>query len=510
LTRLALPLIDYTTLEEVAAVRMVSVDLGANSGRVAVGRFDGRRLRLDELKRFPNVPVQVHDRLYWDALRLYDGILEGLRAAAYDGERIASVAVDGWGVDFALLDQAGHLLGNPVHYRDPRTEKAFVEVGACVAPRELFQATGVQLLPINTVYQLWAMRAAGDPALEAASTMLMMPDLFHYWLSGAAAQEWTEATTTQCYDLGGRDWAWDVLDRLGLPKQLFGGVVPSGTVLGPVRPGVVEATGLAGAVVIAAASHDTASAIAAVPFEAPGSLYLSSGTWSVLGTQVPSPVVDDHSYAANLTNEGGPFGSYQLMSNLTGLWLLQECQRAWSRSGQSWELQDLLALAEAAPPLRRLVDPNASAFVAPGDMPRRIAAACRSTGQDVPEDPGDVVRCILESLALLYRGTAEVLAAVSGMAPPALHIVGGGSLNALLCQWTADATGLPVWAGPAEASEVGNLLVQAIALGELASADEARSVVRESFPLALYEPAPNQAWDDAYERFKQLKLGTAS
>ena len=492
-------------------MRMVSVDLGASSGRVATGRFDGRRLRLDEVKRFPNVPVQVHDRLHWDALRLYDAILEGLGAAAAasdDGGRIASVAVDGWGVDFALLDPAGHLLGNPVHYRDGRTEKAFSAVCQRVPPRELFQATGVQLLPINTLYQLWAMRAAGDPVLEAASTLLMMPDLFHYWLSGTAAREWTEATTTQCYDLAGGHWAWDLLDGLGLPKELFGEVVQSGTVLGPLRAGVAEATGLAATLVIAVASHDTASAIAAVPFEAPGALYLSSGTWSVLGTEVPSPVVNDHSYAANLTNEGGPLGSYQLMSNLTGLWLLQECQRAWSRSGQDRDLGDLLALAAAAPPLRCLVNPNAAGFVAPGDMPARIVAACRSSGQDAPEGPGEVVRCILESLALSYRQTAEVLAAVSGTAPPALHIVGGGSHNALLCQWAADATGLPVWAGPAEASQVGNLVVQAMALGELASADEARAVVRESFPPALYEPAPSQAWDDAYERFKQLKSGT--
>jgi len=491
-------------------VRMVSVDLGANSGRVALGHFDGKRLSLTELKRFPNIPVQVHGRLHWDALRLYDGILEGLRLAARDdGGPIASVAVDGWGVDFALLDKAGRLLGNPVHYRDRRTDKAFQEVCAQVPPRELFQATGNQLLPINTVHQLWAMRAARDPALEMASTLLMMPDLFHFWLSGVAAQEWTEATTSQCYDLARGDWAWGVLDRLGLPKQLFGDVVPSGTVLGVVRPEVADATGMSGASVIAGASHDTASAIAAVPFTAPGAFYVSSGTWSVMGTEVAAPVVDEHCFAANLTNEGGPHGSYQLMSNLTGLWLLQECERAWSLSGHSLALPELLALVEAAAPMRSLVDPNAAAFVAPGDMPARLAASCRTSGQDVPNTPGELVRCILESLALAYRQTAELIARVSGRSPEAVHIVGGGSLNALLCQWTADATGLPVWAGPSEASELGSLLVQAMALGELASADDARAVVRESFPPVLYEPGGRQRWDDASERFKKLSAAGA-
>ncbi|HTV12439.1 MAG TPA: rhamnulokinase family protein [Acidimicrobiales bacterium] len=484
---------------------MISVDLGANSGRVAVGRFDGKRVTVTEVKRFPNVPVQVNGRLYWDALRLYDGILEGLRAAARDGQGpVASVAVDGWGVDFALLDRAGHLLGNPVHYRDRRTEKAFSEVCEKVPPKELFAATGVQLMAINTVHQLWSMRAARDPALDAAAAMVMVPDLVNFWLSGQVAQEWTEASTTQCYDLARGDWAWGVLDRLELPKQLFGQVKPSGTVLGALRPEVVDASGLPGTSVIAGASHDTAAAIAAIPFEAPGAIYVSSGTWSVLGTEVPAPIVDDSAFAANLTNEGGPYGTVQLMSNLTGLWLLQECVRSWSLSGQDFTLPELLALAGAAPPLRSLVDPNAATFAAPGDMPARIAGACHASGQEVPQSAGEVVRCILESLALAYRQTAELVARVSSRPATAVHVVGGGSLNELLCQWTADATGLPVLAGPSEASELGNLLVQAVALGELASADDARSVARASFPPVLYEPRARDRWDEASERFRQL------
>lgn len=486
-------------------MRMVSVDLGANSGRVAVGNFDGRRLSIAEVNRFANVAVMAHDRLYWDALRLYDGILEGLRLASRaDGETLASVAVDAWGVDFALLDKAGHLLGNPVHYRDRRTEQAFDEVRARVAPREIFQATGVQLLPINTLYQLWAMHQAGDTALEKGRSLLMMPDLFNYWLGGVAAQEWTEATTTQCYDITAGKWAWGLLGRLGLPDWAFAEVVRPGTVLGPLRPQVAETVGTGNALVIAVASHDTASAVAAVPFQEPGCFFVSSGTWSALGAEMPEPVVDDRSFAANLTNEGGPGGTALLMSNLTGLWLLQECQRKWSRSGGVHDLSELIALAKAAPAMRSLVDPNAPEFMPPGDMPARIAAACRSSGQHVPDSPGEIVRCILESLAFMYRQAVEVIAGVTGRWPPAVHIVGGGSLNSLLCQWTADATGLPVWAGPSEASEVGNLLVQAMALGELASVDEARALVRSSFPPVLYEPGDRQPWDEGYERFGHL------
>jgi rhamnulokinase len=484
---------------------MVSVDLGAQSGRVALGSFDGRRLEVSEVHRFPNVPVRVHDRLQWDALQLYAGVLDGMRAATrQSGTSVVSVAVDGWGVDFALLDRSGRLLQNPVHYRDRRTESAFREVCAQVPARQLFARTGIQLMPINTIYQLWSMVAGQDPVLDVAKDLLLMPDLFHYWLSGVARRELTEATTTQCYDPVAGDWAWDLLERLGLPSHLFGEIVAPGTILGDLRPEVAEDTGLTGAAVISPASHDTASAIAAVPFREPGSAYVSSGTWSVVGTEVTRPVIDDRSFSANLTNEGGPSGTFQLMSNATGLWLLHECQRTWEQHGHRWEFSELAALAGAAPPLASLVDPNAAAFVAPGDMPGRIADWCRRTGQEVPEGPGEMVRCLLESLTLVYRQTIELLTAVSGVSPPAVHIVGGGSRNELLCQWTADATGLPVWAGPTEASEVGNLLVQAMALGELGSLEDARAVAGESFSPVLYEPCQPGPWDEAYGRFKQL------
>ncbi len=488
-------------------MKLVSVDLGAQSGRVAVGLFDGRRLSVNEVHRFPNVAVTVHERLHWDPLRLYDGALEGLRAAARQGGSFASVAVDGWGVDFALLDRAGRLLQNPVHYRDRRTESAFEEVRQLVPAREIFQRTGNQLLPINTLYQLWAMVAAKEPVLDVAEKLLMLPDLFHYWLSGVPRCELTETSTTQCYDPVAGDWAWDLVARLGLPGHLLGEVVPPGTALGALRADVAEQTGLSGVSVITPASHDTASAIAAVPFQQPGSAYISSGTWSLVGMEVPGPVIDERAYLANLTNEAGAGGTFQLMSNGTGLWLLQECRRTWDLHGQGWQFSELVAMAEAAPALGAVVDPNDPVFLAPGDMPRRIADWCQGRGQSVPDGPGAMVRCVLESLALAYRQTIDLLTSTRGTSPPAVHIVGGGARNELLCQLTADATGLPVWAGPTEASEVGNLLVQAMALGELSSLADARAVVADSFSPVLYQPRQRGQWDDAYDRFRRLGRG---
>jgi len=488
---------------------MVSIDLGAQSGRVAVGRFDGETLAVTDLHRFANVPVRVHDTLHWDALRLYDGMLEGLRAAAREcGGRADSVGVDTWGLDFALLDRAGRLVQNPVHHRDRRTDSAMEQVFERVPARELYERTGIQLMAINSVFQLHAMVRAGDPALDAAETLLMIPDLFHYWLSGLRVCEFTEATTSQCYDPRAGTWATDVLERLGV-ASLFPEVVPPGTVLGPLRPEVVEETRLEGAAVVAPASHDTGSAVAAVPFRRPGSAYISSGTWSLVGVEVAEPVIDERTFAANLTNEGGVEGTFRLLRNVTGLWLLHECRRTWALEGRRYEFGELVELAEQAAPLRSLVDPNEPAFMPPGDMPARIREACARTGQPEPGDEAAVVRCVLESLALKYRQTIELLESVTGVAPPEIHVVGGGALNRRLCQWTADATGLPVLAGPVEAAEIGNLAVQAMALGELASLEEARELVRNSFTPEVYEPRDRGPWDDVYGRFSDLATAPA-
>jgi rhamnulokinase len=488
---------------------MVAVDVGAQSGRVAVGRFDGQRLAVAEVHRFPNVPVRAHDTLHWDVLRVYDGILEGLGAAAAETGEVDSVGIDTWGVDFGLIDRAGRLVQNPIHHRDRRTEGVMERVFARVPARELYERTGIQLMPINTLFQLFAMAAADDPALEVAETLLLIPDLLHYWLSGVAACEFTNATTTQCLDPRAQGWAVDILERLDLPPRVFPDVVPPATVLGALREEVAERTRLRHAVVVAPATHDTGSAVAAVPFRSGNAVYISSGSWSLVGLELGAPLIDDRAFAGNLTNEGGVDGTFRLLRNVNGLWLLDECRKAWAAAGHTWEFSQLVTMAEQAAPLRSLIDPNDSAFLAPGDIPARIRSFCAATEQDVPQEAAAVVRCVLESLALKYRQTIELLASATGAAPPEVHIVGGGALNALLCQWTADATGLPVLAGPAEATEIGNLTVQAIALGELGSLAEAREVVRASFAPTVYEPREGYPWDEAYARLERLALPTS-
>ena len=484
---------------------LAAVDLGAHSGRVAVGRFDGSRLSLEELHRFPNVPVRVRGTLHWDVLRLYADVLDGLRAAARDAT-VDSVGVDSWGVDFGLLDRAGRLVQNPVHYRDSRRAAAVEGVFACVAPRELYERTGIQLLPINTVFELAAMAAESDPVLAAAERLLLIPDLFHYWLCGSTTTELTNATTTQCFDTRAGAWATDVLDRLEIPAKLFPAVVEPGTRLGLVTD---EESSVAGAAAVAAATHDTGSAVAGTPLNGPQSAFLSVGTWSLVGVESEEPVVGDAAYRANLTNEGGVAGTFRVLRNVTGLWLLQECRRTWALAGRDRTFEELVALARSAPALRSLVDPNDPLFAPPSDMPARIVEYCARTGQERPEDEGAIVRCIFESLALKHAESVDLLAEITGRRLDELHVVGGGANNELLCRWTADAAGKPVHAGPAEATLVGNLLVQAMALGDVSSLDDAREIVRSSFEATTYEPSDDGAWADARGRFAALSAARA-
>jgi rhamnulokinase len=483
---------------------MAAVDLGAQSGRVVLGRFDGERISIDEVYRFDNVSVLAAGTLYWDALRLFEQVLDGLTAAARASEQIDSVGVDSWGVDFALVDRAGTLIGNPVHHRDRRTEGVMDRVFPRVPARELYERTGIQLMPINTLFQLVAMAEAGDRALEVAHRLLFMPDLFHFWLGGVASCELTNATTSQCYDPRAQAWATDILARLGLPAEVFRETVSPSSVLGPLREEVAERTRLRRAAVVSPATHDTASAVAATPLRDPSSVYISAGSWSLVGMELTEPLITDETFAANLTNEGGLGGTVRLLRNVDGLWLLHECRNAWRAEGQGWEFPELVRLAEDSPPLLSFVEPNDPRFLAPGDVPHRIRAFCAETGQTIPEDAGAVVRCVLESLALKHRQTIRVLAEATGATPTEVHVVGGGALNALLCQWTADAAELPVLAGPVEATAIGNIAAQAIALGELSSLEEARSVVRASFEPTGYEPSSSPAWREAAERFDRL------
>jgi rhamnulokinase len=483
---------------------MVAVDLGAQSGRVVLGRFDGARFEITEVRRFPNVPVLAAGTLYWDVLRLYEEVLMGLAAAAGEAGEIDSVGVDTWGVDFGVVDSAGRLVGNPVHHRDRRTDGVMERVFARVPARDLYERTGIQLLPINTVFQLFALAESGDRALQLGHRLLLLPDLVHFWLSGAVSCELTNATTTQCLDVRTRAWATELLAELELPAGLFLQIVPPATVLGALREEVVERTRIRRAVVVAPATHDTGSAVAAVPFRDPNAIYISSGTWSLIGLELPAPLITDATFEANLTNEGGVGGTTRLLRNVDGLWLLHECRRAWAAEGRDWGFTELIRLAEEAPPLRSLVDPNDPRFLAPGDLPRSIREFCAETGQPVPDDVGAVVRCVLESLALKYAQTIELITRATGVVPPEVHVVGGGALNTPLCEWTAAATGLSVHAGPAEATAIGNLAVQAMALGEIGSLDEAREAIRASFSPTVYEPSRSERWEEAAARFEEI------
>ena len=459
-----------------------AVDLGAQSGRVAVGRFDGERLETTEVHRFANVPVRLGETLHWDVLGLYREVLDGLRAAAAHGAPIASVGVDSWAIDFGLVDRAGRLLRNPVHYRDARRTRAVDGVLERISARELYDRTGIQLLPINTIFELAAMARESDPVLEAADSVLLIPDLMHSWLCGARTSERTNASTTQCFDPRAREWADDLVERLDVPARLLPEVV-------------------------AVATHDTGSAVAAVPFRRPDSVFVSMGTWSLVGLEVDEPVITDASYAANFTNEGGVDDTVRLLRNVTGLWLLHECRRVWADEGADYGFDELVALANDAPGFGPLVDPNDPAFMEPGDMPARIRAFCASTGQTPPPDAGTTARCILESLALKHAETIETLAAVTGAEPAEIHVVGGGARNELLCRWTASAAGLPVLAGPDEATVLGNLLVQVMAAGEISSLGEGREVVRASVEPLLYEPEERPEWDQARGRFAAIVAG---
>ena len=483
---------------------MLAVDLGAQSGRIVLGRYDGERLTVSEVHRFPNVPVATRGVLQWDILRLFGDVVEGLRAAGIEARSIDSVGVDSWGIDFALLDRKGRLLQNPVHYRDRRRANAVEAALSIVPARELYERTGIQHLPINTIFELAALAADADPALEAAETFLLIPDLMHYWLGGRPVVERTNATTTQCWDIRDRTWAFDLLERLEIPARPFPDIVAPGTELGLLSDEVAESVGFSGTKVIAPATHDTGSAVAAVPLRHPRSAYVSAGTWSCVGVELDYPVVDDRTFTHNVTNEGGVRETFRLLRNVTGLWLLHECRRAWALEGNEYGFDELVGLAQDAPPLRSLIDPDDPRFAAPGDMPLRIREFCAETDQDEPTEPAAVVRCILESLALGHARVVKLLDEATGADPEEIHVVGGGAQNELLCRWTANAAARPVLAGPVEAAAIGNLVVQAMALGELASITEAREVIRASFEPVVYEPQGAVEWEEASDRFQRL------
>lgn len=491
--------------------RFIALDLGAESGRAIVGKLENERFSLEEAYRFPNGPVRIFNSLHWDPLRLFSEMKQGLSkiSHAYGSQDFASVGVDTWGVDFALLDRAGNLVGNPYCYRDPRTEGMMDEAFKHLSRQEIFEQTGgIQFMSINSLFQMLSMVVHRSPQLESAAIFLMMPDLFNYWLTGRTVCEFTDATTTQFYNSLTGDWSKGVLEKLGIPTHIFPEVVFPGIELGPLLPGIAAETGLASLPVVAPATHDTASAVVSIPAKGDDFVWLSSGTWSLLGGVSDRPLVTPKALQYNFSSYGGAGGTCLPWKNIMGLWLVQECRRIWARAGQEYSYEELVQMAQAAPPFAAIVEPDHPSFLAPTDMPAAIQSFCRSTGQVEPQSKGEIIRTALEGLALKYRWVTEKLAILLNRKFGALHIVGGGSQNKLLCQFAADATQLPVIAGPVEATAIGNIAVQAVATGHLASLTEARQLIRRSFEVTVYEPGDSGPWDEAYERYINLQQGS--
>jgi rhamnulokinase len=485
------------------SLRLVAVDLGATSGRIMVGTVAPGRLDLEEVHRFPNGPVRVGhgcgSQLLWDILGIYRETVAGI-GIAHRGGPLDGIGIDSWAVDYGLLAADGSLLGNPVTYRDARTDGVMERVLRSLTRREMYDVTGLQQLRFNTIYQL--VSAKGTAQLDAADTLLLIPDLVGYWLTGRAGAEITNASTTQLFDVGTRAWATALAERVGVPWRILPELREPGDVVGPVLPEVAALIGLDDAVpVIAVGSHDTASAVVAVP-AAPGTsfAYISSGTWSLVGLELDQPVLSDEAMDANFTNEGGVDATVRFLRNVMGLWVLSETMQAWSARGTGVQLPALLDAAAGSTPFRSVIDIDAPEFLAPGDMTARIAAACRAYGQRAPDTPGEMARCILESLALAYRRNVRLASALSGHAVDVIHLVGGGVRNRLLCQLTADACGLPVLAGPVEAAAMGNVLVQARALGaDLPDLASMRALVAQTSQVRRYEPTGDRAKWDAVE-----------
>jgi rhamnulokinase len=483
--------------------KILAFDLGAESGRGILGLFDGNTIQLDVIHRFPNGPVRTLDTLHWDVLRLHAEMLSAMRMCAAKGG-VDSVGIDTWGVDFALLGRDGSLLGNPRHYRDPHTEGVMESAFDSVSRAEMFAATGIQFMRFNSLFQLLALKRDGSAALDSARHLLMIPDLFHYWWTGMKVNEVTDASTSQMLDPATCSWAYPLVQKLGLSTDLLGSLVKPGTVLGPLRASIAAETGLSSVPVVATATHDTAAAVAAVPVAGGNWAYISSGTWSLMGVELDAPLVGPAALAANFTNEIGFGGTVRFLKNIMGLWLVQECRRAWDRAGQTFGYDELTRHAAAAPAFGPVVDPDDASFVFPPSMPVALADYCRRTRQAVPEGVGPIVRCALESLALRYRWVLLKLEQLTNKRIDVIHIVGGGGQNELLCQLAADCCDRVVMAGPVEATALGNVLVQAVGLGLVGSLAQAREIVGRSFGLTCYEPEHDDRWGEMHARFEML------
>lgn len=483
----------------------LAFDLGAESGRAMLGTLDGGKLSLAQRHRFATPNGRMLGRYHWNLLSLWDELKMGLRKTCADlpGD-LAGIGVDTWGVDFGLIAASGEILGNPIMYRDPSTGGAMERTLAKIPREKIFDATGVQLMQINTLFHLVAMKERGSKILDAAQTLLFMPDLFNYLLCGSRKSELSIASTSQLYDPRKRRWATEMLEELGLPTRILPEIVPSGTVLGNLRGEVAGECGAKSAMVIAPGCHDTASAVAAVPANGEKFCYISSGTWSLMGVELKEPIVSDKALKYNYTNEMGVGPRVRFLKNIMGLWLVQECRRYWQKQGKDHGYAELTAMAGQAREFGAMIDPDHPPFLSPGQMVEKIDQFCVATKQRPPAGPGEYVRTCLESLALTYRRTIEGLEDILGWKIEIIHIVGGGTQNELLNQMTADACARPVVAGPVEAAAIGNVLVQAVAVGRVGSLAEAREIVRENFNVKRYEPRDVGKWDTAYHRYGEV------
>ena len=486
--------------------KFLAFDFGASSGRAILAKFDGEKLELEEKHRFSNDPVNINGDLHWDVLRLFFEIKQGILKCANSGDRdIDCIGIDTWGVDYGLLDKNDKLLANPYHYRDTRTDGMYDKAFAVVPKEEIFKETGIAFNWFNTLYQLLASKLADDSALKEAKTLLFMPDLLNFFLTGVKKTEYTIASTSQMFDSQKHDWAFDLLKKLDIPTDLFTELVYPGEVVGTIKPELAEELGIKEIPVVAIASHDTGSAVASVPVvDNKDFIYISSGTWSLMGVELDAPNVSADALKYNFTNEGGVNKTVRFLKNIMGLWLIQESRRQWDREGTLLSFDELEKEAREAEPFASLIDPDYPAFQTPGNMPKRIREYCKMTGQKVPETTGAVIRAIAESLAFRYRSTVEGMEDVTGNKYNVINIVGGGIKDKMICQFTANATKRIVNAGPVEATSIGNIIVQGIAMGAIKDLNEGRKIVRNSFDIAEYVPEDSEAWDAAYEKWQAI------
>jgi len=481
----------------------LAFDHGAESGRALRAQFHSGILTVEEIHRFPNEPVHYDRGLHWDVARLWHEMRASLsRLGSRQEQSLSSIGVDTWGLDYALLGEDGALLENPYHYRDSRTEGIMERVCSLVSPERIYEMTGIQFMPVNGLYQLFAANLRTPGLLKHAKHLVMIPDLFNYWLTGMLTCEFTDATTTQFLNPRTHTWSLDLLRLLDLPSHFLGPVIEPGTVVGSLLPELARGSGVGEALVVAPACHDTGSAVAAIP-NAAKSIFISSGTWSLLGTELQAPLINHEAQRLNFTNEGGVCGTVRFLKNIAGLWLLQACRRCWQAQGIDCNYSELTEMARSAPSLESFVDPDSPIFLRSENMPESIDDYCRATHQPVPRDPGACTRLILESLALKYRYVIDRLESLTRTSYPEVRIVGGGAKNTLLNQFTAEATGKRVIAGPIEATALGNVVMQMLATGTISSLEEGREVVDRSFPVEVFEPQDPGNWHAAYRRFQQ-------